>query len=148
MSLAILSPLRYTQLLAACGFLNFILDNGAHHSSRDPRSTVFIIIPHYLHRSRCWLPHISHTSLFRCICYSSSSSCLIVCKLMQHHRRHYPYSPSGSVRKTRPMVLQLQSVLSCQKWELTACNTLSVLPREPSTTFPPSIQVIGIQPHK
>ena len=51
----------------------------------------------------------------------------------QHHWEHCPYSPSGRSGKSTP---QCQAVCAALfgKWELTTCNTFSMLCSEPSTT--------------
>ena len=59
--------------------------------------------PSLPHSLRCCIPH-GHTSLAPACGYAALALPLIsrTCTLVQHHREHYPYSPSGQLGKCTP----------------------------------------------
>ena len=84
-----------------------------------------------------------HISCLACV-YATLVPFLVsaVCELVQHHIRHYPYSPSGQSGKPTPWCQQ-QSVLSC----LVNGNSLPVthFPCYPGNSPSPSQSFTGTQ---
>ena len=105
-------------------------------TKQGPTVSVFVIVPHDLIGQGVGFLKTAHLLFSMCICYSSSSSCL--CSFCTGAASHRALSifVFRSVRKTHPMVPMAVCAVLFGKWKLIACNALSMLPSELSTTFP------------